>query len=437
MIKNNTKNLSRELFVPVLNYLKLKKYDQALTLLDQLLKEKQNPDHINKIKAKIYLNKKDWKNCLLHYEKISSSKKNFEDSNNKGVALFKLGRFSEAIDNFNDTIKLNKLYVPAYNNLSKAHKLLSNFELSIKYALNALALAPNNYNIQNSLFDILNYYSPKNKKNLILNINEQMLKLNETINNNSIKNSLINGILNKSQKILDENQKNLYFPETQILRKNKTNLNCKRHLEIFNKYKIIPNFCFGCYKVQITLNNVLNLIKLYFYFNDLSLEKNNIRKCMIEVRENVKGDYKGYIYTSSIDEAKNIMETVNKDLLSQNINFHKIEMKHGCTEYYEKFPEFKLINQNLYPKISKENWISVESQFDKENLIIEQNMERKFANTMNVFNLSDYLIIKNWLSYAKTIGDESYKKIFNKNLDNSLMKNTLDKQINFRKKELI
>ena len=50
---------------------------------------------------------------------------------------------------------------------------------------------------------------------------------------------------------------------------------------------------------------------------------------MIEIRENVKGNYKGYIYTSSIDEAKNIMEIVKKGLLSQNINFNKIEIKHG------------------------------------------------------------------------------------------------------------
>ena len=433
MIKNNTENLSKELFVPVLNYLKLKKYDQALTLLDQLLKEKQDPDHINKIKAKIYLSKKDWKNCLLHYEKISNLKENFEVSNNKGVALFKLGRFSEAIDNFNDTIKLNKFYVPAYTNLSKAHKLLSNFELSIKYTLNALALAPNNYNIQNSLFDVLNYYSPKNKKNLILNINEQMLKFNETINKNSIKISSINEILNKSQKILNENQKNLYFSETQILRKNKTNLNCQRHLEIFNKYKIIPNFCFSCYKVQITLNDVLNLIKLYFYFNDLSLE-NNIRKCMIEVRENVKGNYKGYIYTSSIDEAKNIMGIVNKDLISQNINFHKIEIKHGCTEYYDQYELYKNIQDDVKSKVYKEEWNKIEKEFDKENLIYENENEKVYANTINKYNLADFLVIKNWLSYANLTEDKSYMKIFDFKIDTNYLSEAQIKKIISRKK---
>ena len=434
MIKINTKNLSKELFVPVLNYLKLQKYDQALTLLDQLLKEKQDPNHINKIKAKIYLNKKDWNNCLLHYEKISDSKKNFEDLNNKGVALFKLGRFSEAIINFNNTIKLNKLYIPAYTNLSKAHKLLSNFDLSIKYILNALALAPNNYNIQNILFDILNYYSPKNKKNLILNINEQMLKLNETINNKSIKNSSINEILNKSQKILNENQKNLYFPETQILRKNKTNLNCKRHLEIFYKYKIIPNFCFGCYKVQITLKNVLNLIKLYFYFNDLSLEKNNIRKCMIEVRENVEGDYKGYIYTSSIDEAKNVMGTVNKDLLNQNINFHKIEMKHGCTEYYSQYELYKNIQDDVTSKVYKEEWNKIEKEFDKENFIYENENEKVYTSTINKYNLTDFLIIKNWFSYADLIGDKSYMDIFDFKINTNYLSEIQIKKIITRKK---
>ena len=412
MIKNNT-NLSKELFVPVLNYLKLQKYDEALNLLDLLLKDKQDPDYINKLKAKIYLKKKDWKNCLLHYDKISNSKKNFEVSNNKGVALFKLGRFSEAINNFNDTIKINKFYVPAYTNLSMTHKLLSNFDLSIKYTLNALALAPKNYNIQNSLFDILNYCSPKNKKNLILKINELILNLNKTINKKLMKNSSISEILNRSQIILNENQKNFYFPETQILRKNKTNLNCQRHLEIFNSYKIIPKFCFSCYKVQVTLTNVLNLIKLYFYFNDLNLEKNNIKKCMIELRENVKGDYKGYIYTSSINEAKSIMKLVNKGLEDKNINFHKIEIKHGCSEYYDQYELYKNIHDDVTSKVYKDEWNKIEKKFDKDNFIHENENEKIYSNTINKYNLTDFLIIKNWFSYANLIGDKSYMEIFN------------------------
>ena len=432
MIKNNT-NLSKELFVPVLNYLKLQKYDEALNLLDLLLKDKQDPDYINKLKAKIYLKKKDWKNCLLHYDKISNSKKNFEVSNNRGVALFKLGRFSEAIINFNDTIKINKFYVPAYTNLSMTHKLLSNFDLSIKYTLNALALAPENYNIQNSLFDILNYCSPKNKKNLILKINELILNLNKTINKKLMKNSSISEILNRSQIILNENQKNFYFPETQILRKNKTNLNCQRHLEIFNSYKIIPKFCFSCYKVQVTLTNVLNLIKLYFYFNDLNLEKNNIKKCMIELRENVKGDYKGYIYTSSINEAKSIMKLVNKGLEDKNINFHKIEIKHGCSEYYDQYELYKNIHDDVASKVYKDEWNKIEKKFDKDNFIHENENEKIYSNTINKYNLTDFLIIKNWFSYANLIGDKSYMEIFSFEISTNYLSEAQIKKIISRK----
>ena len=260
-----------------------------------------------------------------------------------------------------------------------------------------------------------------------------MLNLNEIINKNSTDNSLTKEILNKSQTILKESQKNLYFPETQILRKNKTNLNCQRHLEIFNKYKIIPNFCFSCYKVQITLNDVLNLIKLYFYFNDLSLE-NNIRKCMIEVRENVKGNYKGYIYTSSIDEAKNIMETVNKDLISQNINFHKIEIKHGCTEYYDQYELYKNIQDDVKSKIYKEEWNKIEKEFDKENLIYENENEKVYANTINKYNLADFLVIKNWFSYANLIEDKSYMKIFDFKIDTNYLSEAQIKKIISRKK---
>ena len=35
-----------------------------------------------------------------------------------------------------------------------------------------------------------------------------------------------------------------------------------------------------------------------------------------------------------------------------------------------------------------------------------------FSETIFLFNIPDYLIIKNWLIYEKIIGDNSYKEIF-------------------------
>ena len=116
-MENNKTNLSRKFLNPVFNFLKFQKYNEALDLLDQLLEEKQDPDIINKLKASIYLTKRDWKKSLLHYQKISDANNNFEICNNTGVAFYKLGRFSEAISKFSETIKLKQSYLPAYTNL--------------------------------------------------------------------------------------------------------------------------------------------------------------------------------------------------------------------------------------------------------------------------------------------------------------------------------
>ena len=83
------------------------------------------------------------------------------------------------------------------------------------------------------------------------------------------------------------NNLNLEYKETQIFRRNRTNLNCDRHFKIFNEYNIIPKYCFNCYKIQIDLNDVVNLIKVFFIFNNINLENNNIRKCIVETRKNV------------------------------------------------------------------------------------------------------------------------------------------------------
>ena len=51
-------------------------------------------------------------------------------------------------------------------------------------------------------------------------------------------------------------------------------------------------------------------------------------------------------------------------------------------------------------------------------------------------NLSDILIINNWISYAQIIGDESYKKVYDKKIENVFVNKFLENQLEFRKKEL-
>ena len=431
-MKNNKTNFSRELFFPIIDNIKSKKFDEALVLLNKL--SNQNLNIVNNFKGLIYINKRDWEKSLFYYQKISDEEKNFEILNNIGFALSKLGKFSEASIKYTQSIDHNKTFIPAYENLVSSYKLIGNYDLAIKYILQGLALIPENHKLKNHLIDIFSYNQPKIHPNAIININQQIKKI-DTIKKSGIliQNSLIKKILEESEELLKDNKDTTFnYPETQIFRRNKTRLHCVRQLDIFNKYKIIPKFCFSCYKVQIILTNVLDLIKIYFYFNDLYLEKNNIRKCMIEFRENVSGNYKGYLYSSSINEAKNIKKKITNDLINGEINYEKIAIKHGCTEYYDQFKLYKNIDEDITDRVYQKEWDNIEKEFDRDNLIKENIKEKIFNNTLNKFSLPDFLIIKNWLLYAKIIKDNSINKVFKFDIKTNHLSKVAIKKIQLR-----
>jgi len=432
-MNSNKSNLSKDQIDAVKLSIQQKKYDRALELLNTISNKESNLDLVNRIRASVYLYKKDWEKSLLYYQKIDN-KNNFNISNNMGVAFYKLGKFVEASAMFKEAISFNNKYIPAYENLSLTQKLLGNYELSINCILQGLKLMPNNNKIKNYLIDILNYFEPLNEENYIINIDKKIRKLDSLYKKKLINDETIKDILNQSEKILKESNVNFNFNETQIFRRNKVDLNCKRHLDIFTTHKIIPKFCFSCFKVQITLDNILDLIKLYFYFNNVNLKNNNIRKCVVELRKKVDGNYKGYIFSDSLQDAKEIEEKLNNELQNEKIYLNKIEIKRGCTEYYDEFELYKDINQNVYNTIYKEDWTDIEKRFDEKYFISKINDEKVYNNTLNKFNLSDFLIIKNWLLYAKIIDDDSYKKIIKFDINDKNFDQFQKEQIKLRKK---
>ena len=128
----------------------------------------------------------------------------------------------------------------------------------------------------------------------------------------------IRNFFKKSLAIVNKYLKNVSIPNTQIFRQNSVNLNCERHFKVFNTYNVIPEFCFGCFKITIELKNVLDLFKLYFVFDNLYLGLKNTRKVLVEYRDNVSGNYKGLIYCKNIIELDSIKEKLNK-ILSKKI----------------------------------------------------------------------------------------------------------------------
>ena len=63
---------------------------------------------------------------------------------------------------------------------------------------------------------------------------------------------------------------------------------------------------------------------------------------MVEFRNQVGGLYKGMIYCSSLEEAKKILEKL-RPILQKNLKF-KESIKRGCSEFYNLFPEYNIID---------------------------------------------------------------------------------------------
>ena len=220
-----------------------------------------------------------------------------------------------------------------------------------------------------------------------------------------IKDESIAEILVQSRRIIKRYFKNKLFLKTiQIPIGGKEYLNCERAFDIFAEYEVMPEYCFSCYKIQINTKNVVDLIKLHFLFDILYFENENLRKCMIDLRKNVNGNYKGFIYCKTQEEAKNIRLYIGKHLkesIDEEIKFH---IKRGCSEFVEKHPEFGNLEKNVMEY--KKEWEKIEHGFDANNKKIYKSGIRKLIYGLN---LKHILVFENWINFAKKEGDQSYK----------------------------
>ncbi len=432
---NNSKK-----FQEIINLLNIKEFDNALEKIKLLSIELPNNQMINKLFATIYFKKMDWKNSINYHEKILFDEKDkYKTLTNIGFAHFKLGEIHKSINAYKKSIKENPNFEIAYSNLAISYIEIGLYEKAYSNFLKILKINKNNYFAQKNLIYLFNFINPKNMENhLLLEINNQIKSLVKNFDISDVcKIDNLKKILTDSDDIIKKHYKNLTFEETQIYRKNSKDLNCKRHFKVFNKFNIIPKFCFSCFKVQINLKSVIDLIRLFFIFDNINLEKNNIRKCIVELRNNVKGNYKGYIYCDGLNEAKKIKEKVNDQIIKEKFQNYKIEIKHGCTEYYKSYPKFQNINLNGEQEvIYNKSWEANEKLIDKLEPSRLELDKKVWVESMRGINLSDILIIKNWINYAYFIGDESYKKVYDKEINETFMNNVLQNQLNFRMNDL-
>ena len=435
MIKNPNQ------FDIIIQNLKDGNLDDSLNKIKKISITDSNEHLINKLLASIYFKKKNWENSVKYYQKILSfEEKKFGIYNNIGVALFNLGKINESIEVYKKAIRENPNFDLAYNNIGISYNELGTYEEAAKYLSQALTLNDNNHDAKNNLINLFLVVRIEGEnEHLLIKINNKIKDIDNKVTiNKNIKLEYIKDILKKSDNIIKTYQKKFNYNETQIYRKNSTNLNCKRHFKVFNEFNIIPKYCFGCYKIQITLGNVVDLIRLSFVFDDLYLEKNNIRKCIVETRHNISGNYKGYIYCDGIDEAQKVFDKISDTINKIKFEKIKVEIKHGCSEFYVSYPDYKKINVNNGQQMEYEKkWQEKELIIDNKTPLRKELDKKKIHRSLKGINLSDILIIKNWICYANLIGDFSYKDIYHEEEKSNFINSILEPQLTFRRKDLI
>jgi len=400
-------------------------FDAAIDSYKQALKIK--PDYADAYNnmGNALKDKGDLEAAIGSYKKALKIKPDYADTyNNMGIALKDKGDLEAAIDSYKKALKIKPDYADAYYNMGITLEDKGDPEAAIDSYKQALKIEPNYAKAKANLVKLLTTYTPqKENQNLIVTVNEEIRKIDiKDSTSKIISDDQAVNLFSKSEDCISIFGLELRTELSQIYRRNSFDFNCRRHMSIFDKHDIIPEFCFGCYKVQVEPRSIIELIKLFIVFDQLELNENNTRKCMVELRPEIAGFYKGLIYCSGLKQANQIAEhldTIVKQSIGPGLTS---KVKRGCSEYPISFPSYKEIN-NSGPQLMNyiEEWRVIEESYDRKKPIQTNEVIRI---SLSGLNLSDVLIIRNWIDYAKGIEDPSadllnqntvyYQDIYNK-----------------------
>ena len=327
-----------------------------------------------------------------------------------GVVCIALNNWETAKNYFIKALKIKNNFSEAYNNLGLSYLNLGNLEDALKNFLSAIEIKSDYASPHNNILKILTYFDSKNNNNnQYVLANNQIKNIKFDYNEKKlIKNSEIINFYKEAFDIVHKNISNIETSETQIYRHNSIDLNCSRHFRIFNEFNAIPKFCFDCFKVSVEAKTVLDLMKLYFVFDKLYPDQKYSRKLMIESRQDVSGNYKGFIYCSNVEEGENIQIKLKKILINNIGNDCSISLKRGCSEFSLKYPSYKKASKNKNEMMPYDKtWEQKEEIIDNK-IYNSRSKKDKIYSSLNGYFLRDILVMRNWLIYAKEIGDNSY-----------------------------
>jgi tetratricopeptide (TPR) repeat protein len=382
----------------------IQNYDKAIQL---------NPDH-----AELYNNRGS---ALKNIGQLEKAIKNYDDAislkpdyyryySYRGDLYYKLDLFEKAIKNYDKAIELKNDCLESYNNRANALIKQGNIDSAIKFLQISIEKFPNAINLSDKLAYIINFYAPKfNVVGSYIKVDKKMRLVRDTYNySKAIPDEQITELYCKLSSILLEMKINIASNNSQIFRGVNYCNNCGRYKRIFDEYNIIPEYCFGCFKVQINLSTVLELFKLMLVFNNIKFPNDNMRKCMVENRPNIKGTYKGLIYCSTLEDAIYIQKIIQKIVVEQISEEILCTIKRGCSEYAISYPKYSEVNSdNTLMMVYNDQWREYE-KYDDQRIYKLENVFSKFPCNHLGYTLNDAFVMNNWLLYAKGKEDISY-----------------------------
>ena len=332
-----------------------------------------------------------------------------------GLINLSLSDWDQCIKNFEKALMLNKNFAEAHFNIGLAYYDIGELEKSFQSFLEAINLKKNYKKPRDAIIQVLTFFkSSSSKKDIFSITNNKLQELSYNIDfQTTIKDEKIINFYDRCKSVVSKNISDFSFSKDQIYRRNNVDLNCERHKKVFNQFNTIPKFCFGCFKVVIELESVLDLIKLSFIFDEFKFLDKFDRKCMIDKKLKL---YKGYIYCPSIQEVKDIAEQINPILNKTLGKKIKLKTKRGCSEFAISYPNYKEIKTNHKEMMSyPEEWSKNEKIIDQQNFKDDLEKRRNKQKSLKGTTLSDFLIIHNWIMYASSINDLSSKKFLDLN----------------------
>lgn len=379
------------------------RYAEAIDCFEKVLK--LNPNHINalnNLSDGLRLNGKVYQALVIAKKSISLNGALVSSLFRAGLASHELGKLQNAISYYEAALKIEPECDYVLNgfgavtvDLNKAEKGLYIFDKCLKInpdsadakinLLETLKITKGHATLESALGDLDHSLSVDPNTVLSMQTNVEVAEF----------------IKSKIKKLMST-EPELLTVQSQIYNRNGEDLNCKRHKEIFEAKRIIPKFCFDCYKVQIDTLTIIDHIILVSLLYNIEFDQRYTSKCMIELRENIPGFYKGIIYCKSLEDARCISNTVVKIVNSCKLTAH-IKIKHGCSEYPLEFPQFELgSSDNQYTMGYPIEWESIEAACDRKN---RRKQMPKRQPSKAAFCAVDFLIIHKWLDYAKGLGD--------------------------------